>query len=370
MKKDFRLPLYCIAAAAFAVMLTLFPGTAQASAKSGLALCVGTIIPSLFPFFVMSSLIVASGLSQAMANAASRLMPMIFGVSGNGALPLILGFTGGYPVGSKAVAELYQSGAIGKKEAVRLLVFTGNTGPAFILGAAGAAVFQSPLAGAILYVSHILSALIIGIFCRLIFGSAVSSPSKQPSAPMTTGSFISAVTSSFSAVFNVCAFIVIFSVFTGLMDFLGITSAICAVFSHLGADPVKFRIIITGFFEISSGIAALGDISADLAFALPAASFIISWGGLSVHLQAMSFASKAGLPMGGYLLGKLCQGAMSAGLTWFFTVFSGIQPVFSFSGHETVKSFIFDYIGLFYSAACILAGAIVLLLTRLKSRRQ
>lgn len=370
MKKKFRLPLSCAAAAAFAVLLTIFSGKARAAAGAGLTLCLETIIPSLFPFFVMSSLIISSGLSQAVANAAGHLMPAIFGVSGSGALPLILGFTGGYPVGAKTVAELYRSGAIDKKEAGRLLVFTSNTGPAFILGAAGAAVFKSPPAGAILYISHILSALIIGGGCRLLFGSAVTSPPKKPSPPETSGGFISAVTGSFAAVLNVCAFVVIFSVFTGLLDSLGVTSAICAALSRLGADPVKCRMIIAGFFEISSGIAALRDVSADLTFALPAASFIISWGGLSVHLQAMSFVSESGLPMGGYFIGKLCHGLLSAGLTWFFTVFSGIQPVFAFTGHETAKSFIFDYIGLFYSAACILAGLIVLLLTRLKNRRQ
>ena len=174
MKKRLTSFIFYGAVLLFAVLLTAFSDIALSSAKSGVSICLEIIIPSLFPFFVFSSLLISSGAANRLYRIFSGSMPRLFGVSGVGALPLILGFIGGYPIGSKTVSELYTSGHISKKEAHRLLFFDGNTGPAFILGAVGTAVFRSITAGGILYLTHILSALLIGIICRVILGDVSS----------------------------------------------------------------------------------------------------------------------------------------------------------------------------------------------------
>ena len=107
----------------FGAALLLFPDVSAAAARDGLTLCLQTVLPSLFPFFVLSSLLVQSDVPRLLSRAMAGVMYPLFGVSGAGASALILGLLGGYPVGARTVAELQEKGkfyrvtAAGQREA-------------------------------------------------------------------------------------------------------------------------------------------------------------------------------------------------------------------------------------------------------------
>ena len=117
--------------------LMLYPQPAMEAARSGLRLCYNVIIPSLFPFFVLSSLVVELGLAGYLGRLLEGLMRPLFRVGGACASAVALGFIGGYPVGAKTAIGLYESGQCTRTEAQRLLAFCNNSGPAFILGVVG-----------------------------------------------------------------------------------------------------------------------------------------------------------------------------------------------------------------------------------------
>ena len=125
--------------------LMLWPQEAMEAAREGLQLCYNVIIPSLFPFFVLSALVVDLGLAGYVGRALEGLMRPLFHVPGACASAFVLGFVGGYPVGARTALSLYQKGMCTKTEAERLLSFCNNSGPAFILGWWGQA--SSPAAG-------------------------------------------------------------------------------------------------------------------------------------------------------------------------------------------------------------------------------
>ena len=124
-----------------AAALLCYPGEAVDAASKGLELCLNVIIPSLFPFFVISTLTVELGLAQKMGRIIEPMMRRIFNVSGACASAFVLGFVGGYPVGAKTAIALYERGECSRREAERLLSFCNNSGPAFILGVVGTSVF-------------------------------------------------------------------------------------------------------------------------------------------------------------------------------------------------------------------------------------
>ena len=126
----------------FGAALLLFPDVSAAAAREGVALCLQTVLPSLFPFFVLSSLLVQSDVPRLLSRAMAGVMYPLFGVSGAGASALILGLLGGYPVGARTVAELYGRGEIAREEAEQLLAFCNNSGPGFFLGVCGTAVLR------------------------------------------------------------------------------------------------------------------------------------------------------------------------------------------------------------------------------------
>ena len=127
----------------FGAALLFFPDVSAAAAREGVTLCLQTVLPSLFPFFVLSSLLVQSDVPRLLSRAMAGIMYPLFGVSGAGASALILGLLGGYPVGARTVAELYGRGEIAREEAEQLLAFCNNSGPGFFLGVCGTAVLRN-----------------------------------------------------------------------------------------------------------------------------------------------------------------------------------------------------------------------------------
>ena len=119
----------------------------QQAARDGLALCGASVIPALFPFFVVTGLAVRLDAAAALEKPMERLMGPLFRLSGACAAPLLAGLVGGYPTGARAAAELWREGRISREEAERLLGFCNNCGPGFILGFVGAGVFRESRTG-------------------------------------------------------------------------------------------------------------------------------------------------------------------------------------------------------------------------------
>ncbi len=131
------------------VMITN-PAACISAAKEALRLCAEVVIPSLFPFFVCSNLLIGLGGARVLSRYLSRWMRPLFGIPGAGALAVVLGVVSGYPVGADCVAELYASGECTKTEAERMLAFCNNSGPLFVMGAIGVGMLNNPKLAAIL----------------------------------------------------------------------------------------------------------------------------------------------------------------------------------------------------------------------------
>ena len=105
-----------LSALIFCLMALLFlPDIGAQAARDALALCAQTVIPSLFPFFVLSSLLVSCGAADTLSHLLSPLMRPLFGLSGTGAAALGLGLCGGYPVGARTAAALADLGLLNGK---------------------------------------------------------------------------------------------------------------------------------------------------------------------------------------------------------------------------------------------------------------
>lgn len=208
MKIRNRLPLLAVLCC-FSALLLLPEVSAQA-ARDAMLLCAQTLIPSLFPFFVLSSLLIACGASELLSALLSPLMRPLFGLSGAGAAALALGLCGGYPVGARTAAELVENGALSQEEGERLLAFCNNAGPGFLLGVCGAGVFSSSRAGAALYLIHVAAALCAGLLtCRALPPAPHGTyPHKSAKAQRFSTAFPAAVQNALTGCLNVSAFVV------------------------------------------------------------------------------------------------------------------------------------------------------------------
>lgn len=316
--KRLRNALVTAALMVAALALVAAPGEAITGAKNGLTLCFNVIVPSLFPFFVLSALVVDLGLAAQLGRAMEKLMRPLFRVSGSCAAAVALGFIGGYPVGARTALQLYQQGLCTKPEAERLLAFCNNSGPAFVLGVVGAGVFGDSRVGLLLYLTHALASLLVGLLFRF-HGRDEGRAAVRHAKPIETvtlpAAFTGAVTRSLQNTLNICAFVVFFSVVLQLLTAYGVLAALAGLLARFGFEEVWARRLVAGLLELSSGVSSLSG-GGGFAQLASMAAFMLGWAGLSVHCQVLAFLVDSGLSARTYLAGKLCHGLFAAGLTW------------------------------------------------------
>lgn len=321
-KKQLRDSLLGLALILSTVALVAAPQESIDGAKDGLALCFNVIVPSLFPFFVLSSLVVDLGLAAYLGRAMEGLMRPLFRVSGSCAAAVALGFIGGYPIGARTTLQLYQQGLCSKIEAERLLAFCNNSGPAFIFGVVGAGVFGDGRVGLLLYITHAVASILVGILFRFYGGNHKEGVSSRQPKPIETvtlpAAFTSSITRALQSTLNICAFVIFFAVFLRLLSAHGVLSAVAEGLSLIGFQPEWARRLVAGLFEVSSGVSSLQG-NSQLVGRVSMAAFMLGWAGLSVHCQVLSFLVDTGLSARVYLAGKLCHGLVAAALTYGIT---------------------------------------------------
>lgn len=327
-----------VAVGCFGAGLLLWPAEAMDAGRDGLALCANTIVPSLFPFFVLSSLVVGLGYAQGLGRVLGRWMKPVFGVNGCCASALVLGLVGGYPVGARTAAELVRQGLCSRQEGQRMLGFCSNAGPAFLIGVVGTGIFGSGRVGVALWLVHILAALITGLLLRLAGGN-IASPATTTSAkssPSPARVLTESVRSAGAAVLQVCAYILLFGILLRLLRCAGL----------LRVENQWLERLLVGVVELSNGLALL---PADAPLqSLPLAALLLGWGGISVMCQTMSVVEEAGLSIGSYIYGKLIHGMISALLCTVMLHFMPFSSVASGLLSSTVKT---DYV--YFAPTCV-----------------
>ena len=304
----------------FSALLGLWlstPDTVAQAARDGLRLCAAVMIPSLFPFFVISNLFVRRGYHRYVTAFLRPVMAPVFGLVPEGASALALGAVGGYPIGAATAFQLYDEGILSEQETTRLLAFCNNAGPGFIFGVVGLGLLGSVKIGAIVFVVHLVSAALVGVGFHLFAGPEIA-PRRARAAVLEPkedfpASFIAAVQDAAATMLNVCAFLVFFAV---LLSFLR-TSPVWSLPSQaihviFGLELPTAGALLDGLMELSTGVSHLQASPCDLSAMLSICSFLWGWGGLCVHCQVLSLRGQRPIRMTNYFIGKFCQGLIAA----------------------------------------------------------
>ncbi len=311
--KRFSQSFFSLLAVVFTLLLVINPSTAMESAEQALNLCVRIVIPSLFPFFICSRLLIDFGVAQFCSRFLSPWTRKLFGVPGSGATAIILGILSGYPIGAATAVELYEQGTCTKTEAERLLTFCNNAGPMFILGSVGIGMLHDRQFGVLLYLSHLFSALLTGILYRKL-GETHTHTRTLPPSPSSTikpaSSFVSAITDAVDNILKVCGFVIFFSVFCGIL-------------------PWRMP-ILHALLEMTGGLNALIAQLQNTSYLLPVVSFFLALSGISILLQTAGIVLPSGLSMKPVLFGKFTQAIISFLLTWLACKFLPLShPAFA-----------------------------------------
>lgn len=281
------------------LVLILDGKTALSGAAEGIRLCLNTLVPSLFPFFILSVLL--TGALSGQAVPFLRPIAKACGIPRGAESLLAIGLLGGYPVGAQNVALLYRAGQLSHDQAARMITFCNNAGPAFIFGILGA-MFSDWRIPWLLWVIHILSALIVGL-------SLPPCPESKPAAPLNREICLTdALEQAVRVMALVCGWVILMRLVLSFLErwFLWLL-------------PLPAQIAVCGILELSNGCVRLGELSSEgVRFII--ASGLLSLGGICVTLQTASVTS--GISMGLYFPGKLLGCCTSILLSCL------VQPIF------------------------------------------
>lgn len=272
--------------------LLLYSNEAAKGVKDGTSLMFDILIPSLFPFMVLSSYIVNSGAFDSASKSLSPLLTFLFKLSGNAFPAIILGLIGGYPVGAMTTATLYKRQKITQNEAERLMLFSVNGGPAFLITAIGVGIYQNKMLGIILYCSVIVSSLIVGICLRFLFETEEKEKSEYTKLSRENA-FTMAVSEASKSIIGVFGWVLTFSCIGGLIDTTGITG--------------YYSAILKGVLEISTGSRACAGVTP-----IPVLVSLVSFGGIAVICQIKPYADECKVKIKKLVTIRVIAAAISA----------------------------------------------------------
>ena len=266
------------------VVLILDSKTALKGASEGIHLCIYTVIPALFPFILLSSQIMAafSGRNWSFLRPMGKLFSLPKGFESI----LIPAFLGGYPVGAQCIAREYSAGRVSKETAHCLLAFCNNAGPSFLFGMVGQMFSKKWMIWALWGIQFLSAMLVSALFPCTDSGKLTAKEAGKP-----------IMAASVQVMGIICGWVLLFRVILAFLDrwFLWLL-------------PVKFKVVLTGFLELTNGCCSLSRIhSEEIRFILCAG--IVSFGGICVLMQTSSVIQ--GLSIRYYLLGKLLQTGIS-----------------------------------------------------------
>lgn len=336
--------IFALVFLAFGASLLLFSTSNLPAIKKGLSLWANSVVPSLFPFFVATELLMNTNFVNILGRFLNKIMKPLFNIRGEGSFGFIMGLISGYPVGAKIACDFRENNICSKEECERLLSFTNNSGPLFIVGTVGISMFGNSTIGLLLLITHILACITVGIIFRFwkfnsssldYIGNKNSNYKKYKNVTFSNlGKVLGkSITNSISTILMIGGFVVIFSSIISILKASGILNSLVLmltpIFDFLNIDSSFISGILTGLLEITNGISSISIINIKaISVNIIITAFLLGFGGLSVLLQVLSITSKTDLSIKPYIYGKLLHGVLAAFYTF---VAISVFPFFNFN---------------------------------------
>ena len=380
---------WTICSIAFILAMIVQPQIVYEGSVKGLKTWFEIVLPSLLPFFIASELLMAFGVVHFMGVLLEPIMRPLFNLPGSGSFVLAIGFTSGFPIGAMVTAKLRQQRLCTRIEAERLICFTNNSSPLFMLVAVAVGMFDNPELGLIIAGAHYLASLTLGIFLRYYgkkdkeaIGPTYSTENilKRAIRQMLNilsrenrpvGRIISdVVKNSVTNLLTIGGFIILFAVLIGIFTNTGVihlmSQFLGIILIPLGMAPELLQSLGSGFWEMTLGTKSASEATVPLLQKLIAVAIILGWGGLSVHAQVAGMIADTDIRILPFVISRLAHACIAAFYTYILagpaynkTVIL-VQPVFATFGQQVTVSPIAGFLFSFSLLAVLILVPITL----------
>lgn len=276
------------------------------------------IFPSLFPFFVLSEILIYYGFVELIAELFRPLMSSLFWMNGAASFVFFMSLVSGFPSNAKYTCELYQKGKLNEQEATKILTFSHFSNPLFILGTVSLLFLKNKEVGLLILICHYFTNIIIGFLFRGYYKSETTNEKvslKQAILKMhekrihndkTFGQMITtAITNSIQTLLLILGTVTMFLLLTTIID------------NNLNLNDL-YQSTLNGFIEMTQGLKYVSMLGIPLKVKSVLTVMILSFGGLSVHMQVISILSDTKIKYLPFLTARILHSAI-AGILVFIT---------------------------------------------------
>jgi sporulation integral membrane protein YlbJ len=349
------IPFFILALAMF-----YYPQDVVVSAANGLNIWWKFVLPALFPFFILSELLMGAGFVHFLGVLLEPLMRPLFHLPGRASFVIAMSFTSGIPIGAVLTSKLRQQNVLTREEGERLLTFTCNPSPGFMFGAVASSMMGKPNLGFVLAGSVYISALLIGILFR--FYKPEKSNSRVFAAPSLKRAYHElrkaqaeenrpfgqllgdAIRQSVNTILQVGGFIMFFSVLVHLLEVVHITNNFGSIIHWLTGGVITTQgvtALVTGFLETTLGCRSSIEAFSTLHLQVGVLAALLGWGGLSAFAQVASFTSMTDLRFAPFIVGRTLHALFAFVISQIFLWFKEVpvmQPGLSLTSYGFLET--------------------------------
>lgn len=279
-KKTINIVMICLLLTIIYFMITASNKVIE-SVNFSISIWKDNLFPTLFPFFVVSSLLLNYGFVDILGNLLSKPMNKLFHLPGCCGFVLAISLVSGFPSGAKYTKDLVENNLITTKQAERLLTFTHYSNPLFILGMIGSILLNNQKLAYLIIIAHIVSGLLVGIIFReKNYYSCENMQKKSNKTSKTFGQLLTeSIMSSLNTMFLLLGIVTIFLI-------------ISTIIKNIVSLPPILSTIVSGILEMTQGVKLASLMQTSELIKIIIITGIISFGGLSVHMQVLGIISE------------------------------------------------------------------------------
>lgn len=270
---------------------------------------ITSVLPALFPFFVISDILISYDVIRYIPKVIKNLFKKLFNVSDNGLVVIILSMLSGFPSNARNIKNMYNSNKISKKEGEHLLYFTHFSNPMFILGTLVSIFLKKKELGLIIFISHYLPNIIIGILLRKLNTNKLDTNYNNDVNNNFGLVLTKSIRKSLDSVFNILGTLTVFLI---------ISSLLINVFNFNNG----ISLLIKSILELTSGLKELSNFNLSNSYLVIASSCILSFGGLSVHMQVINELSDTDISYSNFFIGRIIQVILSLVVSYILCLFT------------------------------------------------
>jgi sporulation integral membrane protein YlbJ len=319
-----------------------YPAAAFAAARRGLLAWWEIVLPSLLPFFIVSELLMGLGFVALLGRLLEPVMRPLFNLPGSAGFVIAVSYTSGFPLCAVLTSRIRSDQLCTRNEGERLMAFTSNASPLFMLGAVSVGMYSNPALGPIIAGIHYLSNLLCGMLLRFasrppsdlkpdqrqIRGAASRRDSLLRASRLEKQNFGSLLGETIQkmsvTLLTIGGFITIFSVMIGIMDAAGFFNTLTLVLAPVAGlfhiDASLLRGLMYGLVEITIGISQVSKSSGSFIQQLLVIEALLAWNGLAVQAQVAGMMVGSDLRLWLYMLTRCLQVPLAVLITYLLSL--------------------------------------------------